>query len=139
MLRHHERGSVLMLLPAFLLIVVLMGSIAVDFSVAFLAKRELAALATAAANDAATAGADQASLVQGDYILDEQRVLAAAQQAVDSTSSSSVHVESRDVDVIEVDGTPAVRVTLRGRADFVIRPGHIEIEVTRVGIARRSE
>lgn len=44
-----------MLVPAGVLVLVVLGSIAVDSAIAFLAQRELAAVAAAAANDAATA------------------------------------------------------------------------------------
>ncbi|MEO7443409.1 MAG: hypothetical protein ABIW46_07750 [Acidimicrobiales bacterium] len=50
-----QGGSVLMLVPAGVLVLVILGAIAVDAAIAFLAQRELAGLATAAANDAAAA------------------------------------------------------------------------------------
>ena len=52
-----QRGSVLLLVPAGVLVLVILGAIAVDAAIAFLAQRELAGLATAAANDAAAAAA----------------------------------------------------------------------------------
>ena len=54
-----ERGSALMLMPAGLLIVLVLASIAVDMSLVHLRKRQAFELAAAAANDAATAGVDQ--------------------------------------------------------------------------------
>ena len=50
-----ERGSVLLLMPAAMLVMVVLAAIAVDASVAFLGQRELANASAAAANDAATA------------------------------------------------------------------------------------
>jgi D-alanyl-D-alanine carboxypeptidase len=47
-----------MLMPAAVLIVIVLGSIAVDFAIVFLGEREAASLAAAAANDAATAVAE---------------------------------------------------------------------------------
>lgn len=50
-----QRGSVLMLVPAGVLVLVILGAIAVDSAIAFLGQRQLADAATAAANDAAAA------------------------------------------------------------------------------------
>lgn len=49
-----DRGSVLFLFPAAFLIVLVLGSIAIDAGAAFLRQRELAVAADAAANDAVT-------------------------------------------------------------------------------------
>lgn len=54
------RGSVLMLFPAGVLIVLVLGAIAADSAVVFLGERELAAAAAGAANDAVTYGLDEA-------------------------------------------------------------------------------
>ena len=48
-----ERGSSLLLFPAAVLVMIVLGAIAVDFSIAFLGERELAGATAAAANDAA--------------------------------------------------------------------------------------
>lgn len=53
-----ERGSVLMLMPAAVLIMVVLGALAVDSAVIFGAQRDLVATAQAAANDAASLGVD---------------------------------------------------------------------------------
>lgn len=68
--RADERGSVLMLVPAGVLIVFVLASIAVDMSLVHLRKRQAFDLASAAANDAATAGADQAALRSGSYVIE---------------------------------------------------------------------
>ena len=49
-----ERGSVLMLVPAGVLVLFVLGALAVDAAIAFQAQRELSATAAALANDAAT-------------------------------------------------------------------------------------
>lgn len=49
-----DRGSVLMLMPAAVLIMVVLGALAVDRAVIFGAQRDLVATAQAAANDAAS-------------------------------------------------------------------------------------
>jgi uncharacterized membrane protein len=48
-----QRGSVLMLVPAAVLVLVILGAVAVDFAIVFLAQRDLANRAAAAANDIA--------------------------------------------------------------------------------------
>ena len=57
-----DRGSVLLLVPAAVLIVLVMASIAVDMSLVHLRQRQAHDLAAQAANDAATGAADQAAL-----------------------------------------------------------------------------
>lgn len=54
--RGMQAGSILMLMPAAVLILVLLGAVAVDRAVVFGAQRELVASAEAAANDGAAAG-----------------------------------------------------------------------------------
>lgn len=109
-----ERGSVLLLMPAAVLIVLILGAIAVDAGVAFLAERELASAAAAAANDAVTAGLDEAALRRGQgYRLDPGRVQDAAAR---SLAAQGLHP---DTDVaVAVEGL-AVRVTLRADAALV--------------------
>lgn len=95
-----DRGSVLMLVPAAVLIVLVMASIAVDMSLLHLRQRQALDLAAGAANDAATAAADRAALRDGDVVVDEEaagRVVAAVVEASD-----------RAADVV---GAPQVRIT----------------------------
>lgn len=118
-MRRSERGSVLLLMPAGILVVVLLGSIAVDFAIAFLGEREVASLATSAANDAATAAVDEAHLrATGEFRIDPtraERVVAATIAA----SSSEVDLDAPVVEVVDVNGEPAVRVRLTGRVDYI--------------------
>lgn len=79
---HQQRGSVLLLMPVAVLIVVLLGGVAVDSSVTFMAQRDLVDATEAAANDAATYGLDQDRLrAGGGYQLDGGRVEAAVTAA----------------------------------------------------------
>ena len=72
-----DRGSVLLLVPAAMLIVLLLTALVADASGAFLAERELADAAAAAANDAVTAGLDPDLLrASGARRLDPDRVCA---------------------------------------------------------------
>lgn len=117
-----DRGSVLLLVPAGVLVVVVLGSIAVDFAIAFLGEREVATLAAAAANDAVTAGVDDAHLrATGAFRLDPDRV-AAVVEATLAASSTEVDLDPPVVEVTVVDGEPAVRVRLTGTIDYVFAP-----------------
>jgi len=59
--RESERGSVLMLVPAAVLVLLVLGAIAVDSAVVFLAQRDLTNRTAAAANDIAGAATSDAS------------------------------------------------------------------------------
>ncbi len=139
----NERGSILALVPALLLVVLLLGSLAVDSAVVFLAERELHALASSAANDAAVAGVDAAHLrATGDFRLDPAAVRAVAAATLDR-SSQEVPLQTVDVQVTALDGRPAVRVTLRGRASYLLAtavPGlrdGADVEATAIAVAAR--
>ncbi|MCU1453764.1 MAG: hypothetical protein JWN46_1910 [Acidimicrobiales bacterium] len=60
-----ERGSVLMLMPAAVVIVFVLAAIAVDQALAFGQQRALVSAAQACANDAASWGADPTSIRDG--------------------------------------------------------------------------
>jgi hypothetical protein len=104
-----ERGSVLMLVPAGLLIVLIMASIAVDMSLVQLRQRQAHDLAAGAANDAVTAAADHDALRAGRYAVDLDVAASVASRIV-AASDLAPHVV----------GAPAVRVTAEG----------VEVEVT---------
>ncbi len=136
-----DRGSVLMLMPAAVLIVVLLGSIAVDFAIVFLGEREALSLATAAANDAATAALDEEQFrTGGGFALDEQR----ARQVVESAllaSSSELEGMTFTIEFPVVAGEPAVRVTVRGTVEYIFAkalPGldTVEVEASATAVAR---
>jgi hypothetical protein len=70
--RRGQAGSALMLMPAGVLIVLLLGAITFDLTYVRVAQRELIAAAGDAANDAVTYGMDEARLRRGDgYALDD--------------------------------------------------------------------
>jgi hypothetical protein len=98
--RRSDRGSVLMLVPAGLLIVLVMASIAVDMSLVQLRQRQAHDLAAGAANDAVTAAADVREIRTGGYSVDP----AAATAVVDRIVAASELAP-------EVVGRPVVRVT----------------------------
>ena len=61
--RSLEQGTVLMLMPALLLVLLLLGAIAVDSSIAFMAQRDLVAAAGDGSNDAGSLALDTAALL----------------------------------------------------------------------------
>ena len=133
-----------MLMPAAVLIVILLGSIAVDFAVAFLGERELASLAAAAANDAATAAFDAERFRDdGTFVLDLDRAEEIVASTIDA-SSTEVELQPPEVEPVTVDGRPGFRVTLRGTVDYVFAPAvpglpeTAEVEASAVAVAREG-
>ena len=108
-----ERGSVLMLLPAAVLVFVILGALAVDYGSVWADQRELANAAEAAANDAATRAVD----VEHWYRTAEVRLVAARAWTVAEASVRAKGLDRLDAEVIDVqvDGD-RVTVTVRGRA-----------------------
>ena len=110
-----ERGSVLLLVPAAVLVLVVLGSIAVDASVVFLGQRELAGAVAAAANDAAGAAFAEAPFYDSGQVeldLPRARDVAAASLAARAPRG------------IEITGPPEVFVSgnqLCVRATGVVR------------------
>lgn len=97
-----ERGSSLMLMPAAVLVVIILGAIAVDLSAIYLGQRDLVAGAQAAANDAAAYGIDQDVFYRssgGEIRYDEGRVRTAVNRAIAArdispTSGPSISYET---------------------------------------------
>jgi hypothetical protein len=115
-----DRGSALMLMPAGLLIVLVLASIAVDMSLVHLRKRQAFELAAAAANDAATAGVDQGSLrTTYAYVLDPERTRAVVGDVVAASELSS-----------QLAGPPVVTVTDAGvRVELALEADYIFADV----------
>ena len=67
-----ERGTVLMLFPAAVLILCVLGALAVDSANATMRRRELQSSADAAANDAAALAIDTAALRAGRTVIDPE-------------------------------------------------------------------
>lgn len=104
-----DRGSVLMLVPAGLLIVLVMASIAVDMSLVHLRQRQAYDLASGAANDAATAALDPASVRSNDVVVDRDLAEAVADRIVTASDLSA-----------DIVGAPVVRV----------EGGRVEVEIS---------
>lgn len=113
-----ERGSVLMLFPAAVLVVIVLGSIAVDFSVVLLAERELAAAAAAAANDAAAAALDEDHFrTTGEVRLD---AAAAERIAAAAIERRAAPFDLTDVRVVVEPDRVAIHLT--AAVDYVLAP-----------------
>lgn len=113
-----------MLMPAAVLVVLVLGAIAVDLSVVHLGEREVAAAASAAANDAATAGVSEADLyTDGRFDLDPTEVtdvVAASLAAQDRTGTQLRLVDAPHLTDTDGDGgTDTVTVTVEQRVDYV--------------------
>jgi hypothetical protein len=114
--RQRDRGSALMLMPAGLLIVLVLASIAVDMSLVHLRKRQAFELAAAAANDAATAGVDQGRLrTTHDYVLDPESARGVVEDVV---AASELAPQLARPPVVTVTAT-GVRVELALEADYI--------------------
>ena len=118
--RQPDRGSALMLMPAGLLIVLVLASIAVDMSLVHLRKRQAFELAAAAANDAATAGVDQGRLrTAHDYVLDPERTRAVVEDVVAASELAP-----------QLAGPPVVTVTAAGvHVELVLEADYIFADV----------
>lgn len=66
--RHRERGTVLLLMPAAVLVLLILGAIAVDSAIGFMAQRNLVAAAGDASNDAASLALDRTQLLGGGHV-----------------------------------------------------------------------
>jgi len=118
-----ERGSALLLVPAGVLIVALLASIAVDSTAAFLAQREAEAAASSLANDLVSLALDEASLRhRGSYRVDPSRLrrLSPWSQQVAQERLSAVFEPGSVAVAVSPAGPAAVRVTVEGSARRVI-------------------
>ena len=112
-----ERGTVLMLMPAAVLVLIVLGGIAFDYAHLYLAKRELSSLAESAANDAVTFAADEAAVRRGDgYVLDPALV---ARSVGASTAHRAADLHLVGQPTVQLLSTTAVRVTITARIDYV--------------------
>jgi len=111
-----ERGSVLMLLPAAVLVFLVLGALCVDYGSVYSARRELADAAAAAANDVATRAVDLDLLyATGEVHLD---VDVAEEVARRSIAAKGLDRLDAEVDGVDVSGDE-VTVRVRGRAHYL--------------------
>lgn len=111
-----ERASVLMLMPAGVLVVLLLGAIAFDLSLVFLRQRQASSLAVDVANDIATAALDEDVFRRdGSFRLDPDR---ADELGVDLVALSDLEDLVEDVEVQLLD-PESVSVRVVVRVDYV--------------------
>ncbi len=106
----------LLLLPVAVLVFLILGALAVDFTSAWSAERELSGAAAAAANDAVSRSIDLDHLyATGEVRLLPEVAVAVAEQSV--AGAGLDRLEAR-ITAVQVSGV-TVRVTVRGRAHYL--------------------
>jgi Flp pilus assembly protein TadG len=128
-----------MLLPVAVLVFLILGALAVDYSSAWSAERELSSAAGAAANDAVSRSIDLDRL----YATGEVRLLADVAARVAEASVQRAGLDRLDARVTAVQVTGlTVQVTVRGRAHYLFShavpggPEGVDVEVTSVVTAK---
>jgi len=114
---HRDPGSVLLLMPAAVLVLVVLASIAVDSAVVFLGQRELANAAAAAARDAASAVSSPRFYGAGVIAIDPAEADRVAQSAI---AARDMHGVALSEPVAVTVAGRQVCVTLTGRVDRVV-------------------
>lgn len=108
-----SRGSALMLMPAAVLIMFVLGAIAVDLTAIHLGQRELQAAVTDAANDAAAGALDEGILRAGlGYRIDERTAWLIATNVLGAKGVLHDVVDGPDVSV-RPDGSVTVSASRR--------------------------
>jgi hypothetical protein len=135
-----DEGSMLVLMPVAVLIVLLLGAIAADLSHVHGAKRELMDVARSAANDAATAGIDRAGLRSGADLgagqlpFDATRACAAARRGIELRRfAENLRDFSCDTDLVSSDGGRSVTISLGMDVDYLFArslPGNQRVYVS---------
>lgn len=132
---HDESGSALLLVPAGILVMLILGAIVVDTAVVFLAEREAAAAASAAANDIATLAVDEGVLrTEGRYEVNPASLVDLEQivrLTVNERLSGAFVDGSVQVSVVAVSPT-ALQVRVSGEARRLVGPfGWVGVAPTR--------
>ena len=131
-------------MPAAVVVLLVLGAIAVDSAIAFLGQRELAGLAAAAANDAATAALSEDRFYRGPGRGERGRVEIdpdAARQLVEQAVLRGSPPGIRDIAVDTRTAGRQLCVVLRGRVDHVFARGipgasrHTTVEARAVATA----
>lgn len=122
--RSPQRGSVLMLVPAGVLVLFVLGAIAVDHAIAFVGQRELTSAAAAAANDVAAAAlSEQVFYGGGDggagvVEIDQDQAKDVVQRALELRQTRGVVLVAPPAVTLSASRRQ-VCVTLVGRVNYV--------------------
>jgi Flp pilus assembly protein TadG len=138
-----ERGSVLALMPAAVLIFLVLGALAVDSALAFLGERSVSNAAAAAANDAAAAAVDRSTFYAGGDVRLDPRL--AREVAAASVAAAGLdELDGLTVEVTVAAGAPEVTVTVRARVSYLFSaavpggPDGVDVEATAVATAEEG-
>ncbi len=119
--RRGDRGSVMMLLPAGVLIVIILAAITIDFSHLYLERRELLSAASSAANDAVALAIDVDALRAG-VPLDESLDFGVANDAAAASVAAEGLNATVTVAFVSDGGRVGVEVTLSRTVDYIFAP-----------------
>ena len=117
----NDRGTAMMLMPAAFLVVLVLGSIALDFGLLHTRQREIHHLADGAANDAASFAVDL-DVLRTDGCIQLLPGAAATAAAASIAASGVADVQLESVELALIDGLPSVVVAVSVEADLVIAP-----------------
>lgn len=98
-----DSGSVWILAPAAVLVLVILGALAVDSAVVFLGQRQLSEAASSAATNAVSAISRSAFYRQGRVVIDSARATQVADETVASEDLSAARLSSPPVVIVEGD------------------------------------
>lgn len=133
--RERERGSSLLLMPAGVLVVIVLGALAVDLSHVHLAQREVVAAVQGAAGDAATGSYREATFYrEGAVVIDP----AAARAEVEAALAAHPRPITITAFTVTLDGEVVVRASAPVETIFAkaLPGGPRVITVTATGRAR---
>jgi len=118
-----ESASALMLVPAGVLILLILGAIAVDSSLAFMAQRELHNAAIGAVNDAVTVSIGDEALQRGTEARPNgQRASALVHDRLDGLRIGRMTVLAGDVQVVTDEEAKTVTVRVEGDMPYLFAP-----------------
>lgn len=111
-----QRGSVLMLMPAGVLVVLLLGAVSFDLSLVFLRQRQASSVAVDVANDLASLAFDEPTFREtGRFELDADRADRIGRALVDASDLAG-EVTAFRIDITDPD---RIQVTLAVRVHYV--------------------
>lgn len=118
-----ERGSALLLVPTGILVMLVLASITVDATTAFMAERSAASVASAAANDVASLALDvEHYRLTGEYRLSADRSARAVPEvraAVETQLGALFEPGSTEITIVVLDAS-RVEVRVSGQLDRVL-------------------